>query len=388
MPYYKSLGRVPRKRHTQFRSPSGALYQEELMGNQGFTGTASLLYHLHPPTAVRRMDAPIPLAWRPAEDGSLRPRHLKTSRIPQGGDPVGARQPLLYNGEVALLLARPTETAPYFYRNGQADELLFISEGAGTLESIFGSLPFGKGDYLVIPRGITHRLRLDAGEHRHFILESRGVIQTPRRYRNAYGQHLEWSPYCERDFRTPERLETQDEQGEFEIRVKQRNELHRFLYAYHPFDLVGWDGHYYPWAFNVADFEPIVGSLHQPPPVHQVFEGDGFVVCNFVPRPYDFHPDAVPVPYHHTNAQSDEVLYYASEEFMSRKGIEFGSITHHPDGIPHGPHPGTIEASLGKKETRELAVMVDTFNPLTVGAPAQEIEDRAYAASWLGPGQE
>jgi homogentisate 1,2-dioxygenase len=301
---------------------------------------------------------------------------------------VTGRRPLLYNPDVAILFARPTETAPFFYRNGQGDELIYVSDGQGTLESQFGRLPYGKGDYLVIPRGVIHRLHLGQGEHRYLILESRGVIQTPRRYRNASGQHLESAPYCDRDFRLPQDLEPRDETGQFEIRVKQRNVLTPLFYAHHPFDVVGWDGYYYPWAFNIRDFEPIVGRIHQPPPVHQVFEGEGFVVCNFVPRLYDFHPEAVPVPYNHTNAQSEEIIYYASSEFMSRKGIEYGSITLHPDGIPHGPHPGTIEASLGKKSTDELAVMVDTFRPLTIGRAAEEIDDPAYVGSWLeeGPG--
>jgi len=387
MPYYHHLGQLPAKRHTVFRGPDGRLRHEELLGNQGFSGASSLLYHLHPPTMVDRAE-PFPVRrWETAAASPLRPRHFRAHRIAAGGDPVTGRHPLLWNGQVALLLARPDRTAPYFYRNGQADELIFVSEGSGCLESPFGRLPYGPGDYLVIPRGIVHRLVLDPGEQRLLILESRGVIDTPKRYRNAQGQHMEWSPYAERDFRVPLELNTIDDTGAFDVLVKQRDQFTRITYQRHPFDLVGWDGCYYPWALNVRDFEPVVGRVHQPPPVHQVFEGEGFVVCNFVPRLYDFHPQAVPVPYHHTNAQSEEVIYYASERFMSRKGIEQGSITYHPDGIPHGPHPGTIEASLGKTETDELAVMVDTFRPLTVGGAAEGVEDQTYFLSWRGDGQ-
>jgi homogentisate 1,2-dioxygenase len=297
---------------------------------------------------------------------------------------VTGRRPLLYNQDVAIEYARPTRQADLFYRNGQGDELLFVSEGQGVLESAFGDLPYRRGDYLVIPRGITYRCRFAEGEQRFLVVESAGVLRTPKRYRNDRGQHCEWSPYCERDFRLPKWREPVDERGEFEVLIKQRGGLARFVYDRHPFDVVGWDGYYYPWAINVEDFEPIVGRIHQPPPVHQVFESGGFVVCNFVPRLFDWHPEAIPVPYHHTNIGTDEVLYYASERFMSRKGIEYGSITLHPDGFPHGPHPGTIEPSLGKKETDELAVMIDTFRPLIISREAEEIEDPAYPRSWLG----
>jgi homogentisate 1,2-dioxygenase len=383
MPFYHRLGKVPRKRHTVFRSAEGKLYHEELMGNEGFRGISSLLYHLEPPTQVRHAGEIEATPWEVADDQSTRHRHFRTSELPEAGDPVTGRRPLLFNGDVAIHCARPVRTADYLFRNGEADELLYVSDGEGVLESPFGRLPYRRGDYLVIPRGIVHRMALAEGKrHRHLIVESRGVIRTPRRYRNAHGQHVEGSPYSERDFRVPEQLETLDETGEFEVRVKQRGGIHRYVYARHPFDLVGWDGFYYPWAFNIEDFEPIVGRVHQPPPVHQVFEGDGFVVCNFVPRLYDFHPEAIPVPYHHTNAQSDEVIYYASERFMSRKGIEYGSITHHPDGIPHGPHPGLIEKSIGAKSTDELAVMIDTFRPLHIGRAAAGVEDRRYAGSW------
>ena len=384
MPYYHRLGRIPAKRHTIFRSPSGALYHEELMGNESFMGAASLLYHLHPPTLMRELGPLEPSPWQAGREETFRPRHLRTAAIPAGGDPVQGRRPLLYNQDAAISFARPTRESSFFYRNGQGDELVYVSDGGGVLESAFGVLPYRRGDYLVIPRGTIHRYRFDGAEQRFLILESASSVRTPARYRNDRGQHLEWSPFCERDFRLPEYREPIDEAGDFEVRIKQRGGLARFVYARHPFDVVGWDGYLYPWAFNIADFDPIVGRIHQPPPVHQAFEGIGWVVCNFVPRLFDFHPQAIPVPYHHTNAGSDEVIYYASDRFMSRKGIEYGSITLHPDGVPHGPHPGTIEASLGRKDTDELAVMIDTFRPLVVSREAEEIEDPRYAGTWLG----
>jgi homogentisate 1,2-dioxygenase len=388
MPSYHRLGQIPRKRHTVFRRPDGSLLHEELMGNQGFSGASSLFYHLHPPTAVRRIEPWPREAWTRGKDERLRPRHFRTARTAPGGDPVEGRRPLLYNQDVALSLVRPDQAAPYLYRNGMADELLYIARGGGVLESVCGRLPYGKGDHLIIPRSLVHRLLPDSGEQYYLVIESRGVIRTPKRYRSAEGQCLEGAPYSERDFRLPQELVTIDQEGEFEVRIKQGDRFSRVFYRYHPFDLAGWDGCYYPWAFNIGDFEPIVGRIHQPPPVHQAFEGDGFVICDFVPRLFDFDPQAVPIPYHHTNAQSDEVIFYASEEFMSRRGIEFGSISLHPDGLAHGPHPGTIEASLGRKETKELAVMLDTFRPLLASREAEEIEDQEYFRSWLDGGRE
>jgi len=384
MVFYQKMGKLPKKRHTVFRDPAGSLYHEELIGNEGFTGISSLIYHISPPTMVRHAGVIEPLAVHPSPDPSIRHRHFRTGELAPSGDPVSGRHILLYNAEVVLSHARPTASSEYLYRNGQADELVYVCSGSGVLESVFGSIEFTSGDYLIIPRGIIHRLNLTEGEeHRHFITESKGIIRTPRRYRNKYGQHIEGAPYSERDFRTPAELITIDEDGEFEVRVKQRGGLHKYIFGKHPFDAVGWDGCYYPWVFSVHDFEPLVGRIHQPPPVHQVFEGDGFVVCNFCPRPYDFDKDAIVVPYNHTNAQSDEVIYYASAEFMSRKGIEYGSITHHPDGIAHGPHPGSVEKGLGATATDELAVMVDTFRPLQIAEGALGIEDGDYWKSWV-----
>ena len=384
MPIYHSLGEIPRKRHVVFREGERFLY-EELKGSKGFVGPSSLLYHLNRPTAVLAQEEPEWLRWEAADDHALRMRHLRTKSLPVAGGIVTGRVPLLFNRDVAVSVCRPDHAESWFYRNAQGDELVYVAEGGGTLESPFGELPFRAGDYVVIPRGILHRWRLDptAGQAHLLVIESAGSVRTPARYRGEHGQLLEHSPFCERDIRRPETLVTVDQKGEFPLVVKQNNALTQFTLQYHPFDLKGWDGYYYPWALNIADFEPIVGRLHQPPPVHQTFEGDGFVVCSFVPRLYDFHPDAVPAPYHHANVQTDEVLFYASNEFMSRKGIEFGSVTLHPDGLVHGPHPGRAEASVGQRSTDELAVMLDTFRPLKVAREALEIEDEGYFRSWV-----
>ena len=376
MPIYHQLGNVPRKRHTVVPNPEGGIYYEHLMGNLGFTGISSLLYSIRRPTQVLETNHLRDLRWNPDPDRTLRMRHFFTHRLGSGGpSPVLDRKPLMFNGDVALSLAMPSANDEFFYRNSQGDEIVFVTEGAGVLESQFGDLPFRKGDYLVIPRGIFHRYRLDGGPQIHFVIESAGEVRTPERYRNANGQLLEHSPFCERDIRRPETLPVNDEAGEFRMVVKARNTLTEVLLDHDPRDVVGWDGYYYPWALNIEDFEPIVGRLHQPPPVHQTFAADGFVICSFVPRLYDFHPEAIPAPYNHSNVMSDEVLYYANEEFMSRKGIEYGSITLHPDGLPHGPQPGKAEESIGKPDTKELAVMVDTFRPLTVAKDVLAVED-------------
>ncbi len=390
MPMYHTLGRIPRKRHIAFRKPGGGIYAEELMGHEGFTGTSSLLYHVYPPTAVKEVRRVCEVRYEAEEDRTLRHRHFRTSQFKGGGSPTLDRAPLLFNRDVAMLYAEPDRDDEHVYRNGQGDEIVYVSAGGGVLETALGDLPFGEGDYLVIHRGILHRYRLDAGAGpaKFLVIESRGHVRTPKRYRNEFGQLKEGAPFSERDIRRPGTLRPHDEKGDFRVVVKQHNGLNEFVLDHHPFDVVGWDGCFYPWAFNIRDFEPIVGRVHQPPPVHQTFEGDGFVVCSFCPRPYDFHPEAVPAPYNHSNIDSDEVLYYASSEFMSRRGIEYGSITLHPDGIPHGPHPGRAEASIGAKATNELAVMMDSFRPLHVARPALAIEDRHYYRSWLDEGQD
>jgi homogentisate 1,2-dioxygenase len=385
MPFYHVLGEVPRKRHTVFRRPDGGLFAEELMGHEGFVGTSSLLYHTHPPTTVKSARKLRDVVWERDDDTSLRHRHFLTRKARKGGSPTMDRVPILFNADIAMLYVEPDELDAHFYRNSQADEVVYVVEGQGVLESCFGDLPFRPGDYVVIHRNILHRWRLDLGSGtcKFVVFESRGHVRFPRRYRNDVGQLLEGAPYSERDIRRPLELRPHDERGDFPLLVKQYNAINELILDHHPFDVVGWDGYFYPWIFNIHDFEPIVGRIHQPPPVHQTFQGDGFVICSFCPRPYDFDPNAVPAPYNHSNVDSDEVLFYASSEFMSRKGIEYGSITHHPDGLPHGPHPGRAEASIGAKATNELAVMMDSFRPLHVARAAVGIEDPEYHRSWL-----
>ena len=384
MTFYYKLGNIPPKRHTQFRQPDGSLYQEEVMGIHGFAGIQSILYHLNPPTAVRQIEV-VEKTEIPYEDeAALRPRHLVTADIEAGGDLISGRVPMMGNSDVVLYMARPTEAMPYWYKFAHGDDVIFVHDGTGVLETQFGLLRYRPGDYLVIPTGVIWRLLPDAGvAQRMLMIESYGHVVPPKRYLNNYGQFLEHSPFCERDIRTPEELITHDEKGEFELRVKARGNLTRFIYGHHPLDVVGWDGHLWPFAFNIADFEPITGRVHQPPPVHQTFDGPGFVICSFVPRLFDYHPLAIPAPYAHSNVDSDEVLYYVEGDFMSRKGVERGSFTVHPNGIPHGPHPGKYEGSIGKEKTDEYAVMVDTFRPLRLTKYALPLEDEGYAFSWL-----
>lgn len=386
MPIYHTLGQVPRKRHIAFRKPDGGLYSEQLMGNEGFTGPASLLYHIYPPTTVKSVRRIRDLKYEGEPHRMLKHRHFRTAPIVPAGSPTLDRKLVMYNDEIAVLFAAPATQDEHFFRNAQGDEVVYVVEGAGTLETQFGDLPFVQGDYVVIHRGILHRYRFTEPA-RLLVFESRGYVRPPSRYLNKFGQIVEGAPYSERDFRVPRQLQTHDERGDFPVVIKQYNGLHEFVLDHHPLDVVGWDGMFYPWAFNINDFEPIVGKVHQPPPVHQTFQGDGFVICSFCPRPYDFHPEAVPAPYNHSNVDSDEVLFYASSEFMSRKGIEYGSITLHPDGIPHGPHPGRAEASIGAKGTNELAVMMDSFRPLKVAREFVAYEDDKYQFSWIEGGE-
>lgn len=385
MSYYFKLGNIPHKRHTQFRQPDGSLYHEELMGIHGFSGDKSLLYHLRPPTAVERIERGCKIEMSFSEPGPVRHRLLRTAKLPRGGDAVQGRVPLMANQDVCISVARPEEPMRYWYRYAHGDEAIFIHEGRGILESQFGNLRYEPGDYLVIPTGVIWRiLPADGVEQRMLVVESSGGhIEPPKRYVNQYGQFLESAPYGERDIRPPDALVTHDEEGEFEVRVKARGQIVPYIYPHHPLDVVGWDGHLWPFAFNIKDFEPITGRVHQPPPVHQTFDGPGFVLCSFVPRLFDYHPLAIPAPYNHSNVDSDEVIYYVEGDFMSRKGIESASITVHPNGIPHGPHPGTYEGSIGKARTDELAVMVDTFRPLNLTTHALRLEDEAYPFSWV-----
>jgi homogentisate 1,2-dioxygenase len=389
MSYYYRLGQLPHKRHTQFRQPDGSLYHEELMGLRGFTGNKSLLYHLHPPTAVHEIERGGTVDLQFADREPVRHRLLCTKGLQASGDAIEARVPLLANEDVCVSIARPDRPMDYWYRYAHGDELIFVHEGSGVFESQFGTLRYGPGDYIVIPTGVMWRMLLDAsvsGPQRMLVVEANGGhIEPPKRYVNQYGQFLESAPYSERDIRPPEQLVAHDEEGEFEVRVKARGAIGRYRYRHHPLDVVGWDGHLWPFAFNIDDFEPITGRVHQPPPVHQTFEGPGFVVCSFVPRLFDYHPLAIPAPYNHSNVDSDEVIYYVRGEFMSRRGVQEAALTIHPNGIPHGPHPGAYEGSIGKTHTDELAVMVDTFRPLRLTRQALAVEDGSYAFSWVPP---
>ncbi|MFB3163210.1 homogentisate 1,2-dioxygenase [Neobacillus sp. 179-J 1A1 HS] len=383
--FYRQMGRIPHKRHTMFKKDDGSLFREQVMGTRGFSGTQSILYHHHMPTEV--VNAALIGSYIPEyeEQKSLKHRLFLTNKTVNKGDALGAREYILGNQDLLIGTASVNEPMKSYYRNGDGDEMLFVHYGSGKLETMFGTLSYRAGDYLIIPIGTIFRMIPDGKEVTKLLfIESFSQITTPRRYRNEYGQLLEHSPFCERDFRGPEILETFDDKGEFEVVTKSRGALHSHILGHHPFDVVGWDGYLYPWAFNVEDFEPITGRVHQPPPVHQTFEGNNFVVCSFVPRLFDYHPEAIPAPYYHSNVNSDELLYYVKGNFMSRKGVQLESITLHPSGIPHGPHPGKTEASIGKKETQELAVMIDTFHPLKVVKSANILEDPDYMFSWVG----
>ncbi|MBT2688175.1 homogentisate 1,2-dioxygenase [Bacillus sp. ISL-47] len=382
--YYRKMGNIPHKRHTTFRKPDGTLFREQVMGTKGFSGTQSILYHHYMPTEVARTELIGKYLPEYEDQESLKHRHLLTDQIEKTGDALKAREYLLGNNDLLIGTANVTEPMKSFYRNGDGDELLYIHYGSGKVETMFGTLTYRPGDYLILPIGTIYRVIPNENETTKVLLvESFSQISTPRRYRNEYGQLLEHSPFCERDLRGPEALVTYDQKGEFEVITKTRGYLHSHILNHHPLDVEGWDGYLYPWAFNIEDFEPITGRVHQPPPVHQTFEGHNFVVCSFVPRLYDYHPEAIPAPYYHSNVNSDELLYYVEGNFMSRKGINEGSITLHPSGIPHGPHPGKTEASIGKKETLELAVMIDTFKPLKVVKQAKSIEDKKYMYTWV-----
>jgi homogentisate 1,2-dioxygenase len=382
--YYRQMGEIPRKRHTMFKKDDGSLFREQVMGTKGFSGSQSILYHHYMPTEVVKSDFIGSYLPEYEDQQSLNHRHLITTNVTKEGDALDAREYLLGNSDLLIGTANVTKEMNTFYRNGDGDEMLFIHYGTGKIETMFGDITYGPGDYVVIPIGTIYRVVPDTAEMTKILfIESFSQITTPRRYRNEYGQLLEHSPFCERDIRGPENLQTIDKKGEYEVVTKSRGTLHSHVLGHHPLDVVGWDGYLYPWAFNIADFEPITGRIHQPPPVHQTFEGHNFVVCSFVPRLYDYHPEAIPAPYYHSNVNSDELLYYVEGNFMSRKGVQEGSITLHPSGIPHGPHPGKTEASIGKKETLELAVMIDTFKPLKVVKKAQQIEDPNYMYSWI-----
>jgi homogentisate 1,2-dioxygenase len=384
MPIYHKLGNFPQKRHTVFQKKDGGYYYEQLFGTEGFSGFSSLSYHTHRPTQIKEILKSVDVAPKIAIPKNIRPLLLHGFNVSPTDDFLDSRKAMLVNSDCVLGLAAPKKSMKsYFYKNADSDEVIFIHRGKGKLRTFLGNIPFEYGDYLVIPRGMIYQMEFDTEDNRIFYVESHHPIYTPKRYKNSSGQHLEHSPFCERDFKLPSELETYDEKGDFLIKVKKENVLHDIIYATHPFDVVGWDGYNFPWAFSIHNFEPITGRVHQPPPVHQTFETSAFVICSFVPRLYDYHPKAVPAPYNHSNIDSDEVLYYVDGDFMSRNDIKHGHITLHPKGVPHGPAPGAMERSIGQKETAELAVMVDTFRPLQVTEDAMKIDDGKYYKSWV-----
>jgi homogentisate 1,2-dioxygenase len=383
MPYYHKLGEIPHKRHTQFRKPDGSLYAEQLFSTEGFSNDYSLLYHVYPPTQIIKTEKPINVAPKIAEEKMLSHRSFEGFKIKPENDFLDSRIPVLVNNDVHIVLAAPRQgMEDYFFKNADADEMIFVHEGSGVLRTMYGELSFGYGDYLVIPRGTIYQISFNGEDNRLFIVESFSPIRFPKKYLSKNGQLLEHSPFCERDIRAPQNLFTHDERGDFLVRTRKRGIQYNIHYAAHPFDVIGWDGCCYPFAFSIHDFEPITGRVHQPPPVHQTFEANNFVVCSFCPRLFDYHPQAIPAPYNHSNIDSDEVLYYVDGDFMSRKNVTRGMITLHPAGIPHGPHPGAVEKSIGAKETKELAVMVDTFHPLMLTKQALDIENDNYVMSW------
>ena len=383
MHYYR-LGDFPSKRHIQFRKPNGELYHEELFSTIGFDDTYSLLYHCNPPTQITQVGDPKSVAPTTIHDRQLKHRSLLGFDVPPADDYLQSRTPLLVNQDCQITVAAPRKSmTDYYYKNADADEILFCHVGSGSLKTMYGKIPFEYGDYLVIPRGTIYQIEFNTEDNRLLIVESTSPVTTPPRYRNQYGQLMEHSPFCERDIRKPQDLETFDEKGDYLLYIKKQDMMYPYHYKNHPFDVVGWDGYCYPYAFSIHNFEPITGRVHLPPPIHQTFQTKGFVICSFVPRLYDYHPLSIPAPYNHSNIDSDEVLYYVEGEFMSRKHVEKGMLTLHPGGIPHGPHPGTMEKSIGQKETHELAVMVDTFAPLLLTEAAAKIEDKDYYLSWL-----
>lgn len=381
MPFYQSKGIIPPKRHTVFKKSDGSLYYEELVSREGFSHMYTNLYHLHMPTRVVEI-----LKFNSIElkrgDKTHRARHLRTDNIESLGNVIDSRVPLFFNSDLIISKVHADKSMDFHYRNGHFDELLYVQSGSGDIRTNFGNINFKFGDYIVIPRGVIWKMNMD-DKCKILVIESNRPIETPDRYRNKFGQLLEHSPFCERDIRTPELPDPINELGEFLVKVRVNDGIQDMVYGHHPFDVVGWDGYYFPWIFNIDDFEPIVGSIHQPPPVHQVFQSEGFVICSFVSRLFDFHPNAIPAPYPHSNVDSDEIIFYSSGNFISRTGIDAESISYHPMGLPHGPQPGKYEASIGENKTEELAVMIDTFKPLHIASLPAGIDDEGYHKSWL-----
>ena len=384
MPRYHKLGNIPPKRHTIHKSKDDEFYYEELFGTIGFDGMSSLIYHTHRPTQVKKILKSYEVAPKIAVENNMKSLMLNGFNIKPFDDFLDSRKCILMNNDCQIILAAPKQSlTTYYYKNTDSDEVIFVHKGSGKLRTFLGNIDFEYGDYLVIPRGVIYQINFDSTENRLFIVESKNPVYSPKRYRNWFGQLLEHSPYCERDIHPPHELETYDDKGEFIIKVKKQDTIHEYVYAAHPFSAVGWDGYNYPYKFSIHDFEPITGRVHQPPPVHQTFETSSFVICSFVPRLFDYHPKAIPTPYNHSNIDSDEVIYYVDGDFMSRENVDKGYVSLHPAGIPHGPHPGLMEKSIGMKETMELAVMVDTFSPLMVTEEALKIDDGKYYKSWI-----
>ena len=384
MSHYLKQGEIPPKRHTQFRKDDGTLYAEELVSTEGFSDVFSIVYHEFPPTRVLKIGKPVAMNKQVAVEDNLQHRLLSGFKITPEDDYLKSRKVVLFNDNVELILAAPKKSmTDYFYKNALADEMIFVHRGSGVMQSVYGSLPFQKGDQIVIPRGTVYQLLFDQEDNRLFIVESYDPLRFPKRYTNESGQLLEHAPFYERDLKAPVLKEHFTEEGEFLVKIKRKDTLFPYVYANHPFDACGWDGCLYPYIFSIYDFDPITGKIHQPPPVHQVFETNAFVVCNFVPRLFDYHPISIPAPYNHSNVDSDEVIYYVDGDFMSRNNIGKGQITLHPIGIPHGPQPGAVERSIGKKDTEEYAVMVDTFKPLKLTRDAINIEEPDYFKSWI-----
>lgn len=384
MPQYHKQGSIPNKRHTQFRNKEGKLYAEELVSTHGFSNIYSLIYHCHPPTLVKSLGEPFSREPKVVAQRFLKHQSFLGFNIEPEDDYIESKKAVLVNNDLHISLAAPRKSiSDYFLKNADADEVIFVHKGSGVLKTIYGDIEFGYGDYLVIPRGTIFQLHFNDENNRLFIVDSFTAIEFPKRYMNKYGQFEEHAPMCERDIRRPEKMKTYNETGDFKVMIKKQGIVYPYIYATHPFDAIGWDGNLYPYAFNIQDFEPITGRLHMPPPIHQTFEAHNFVICSFVPRMYDYHPLSIPAPYNHSNVDSDEVLYYVDGDFMSRKSVTQGQITLHPAGIPHGPHPGTVEKSIGQKETKELAVMVDTFKPLWLTEEGVRIMSDDYYRSWI-----
>lgn len=384
MSFYYTLGSIPAKRHTQFRKPDGSLYSEELVSTEGFSSIYSLVYHCHPPTLVKNIGKEYSVKPTAALEHNLQNRSFLTFQTPPEDDYLKSRKVLLFNKDLYMSAAAPRKSmTDYFYKNADADEVIFVHEGSGTLKTLYGEIPFEYGDYLVVPRGIIYQMEFNDEKNRLMIIESFSPIRAPKRYTNDHGQLLEHSPYCERDIKLPRNLQTRDTLGDFKLLIKKQDHIYPYTLGAHPFGAIGWDGYQYPFGFSIHNYEPITGRVHMPPPIHQTFEGHNFVICSFVPRMYDYHPQSIPAPYNHSNVDSDEVLYYVDGDFMSRKHVERGMISLHPKGIPHGPHPGTVEKSIGKTETKELAVMIDPFYPLMITQDAMQCEDPGYYKTWV-----